>query len=115
MPKKKKKGFVDTLPRPLRMFRARRRDRGMTQKELADAADVSRQTVCDFERGANRPYYSTLVKLCETLGVTMTLRKELMRHFWYESKDSDEDYPIQGVKVVGGAADWQPSSLPVED
>ena len=33
---------------------------GFSQQELADAADISRQTVVDFERGARHPYRDNL-------------------------------------------------------
>ncbi|MCE3011936.1 MAG: helix-turn-helix domain-containing protein [Proteobacteria bacterium] len=32
----------------------------MTQRELADAAGVSAQTVADFERGARTPHHNNL-------------------------------------------------------
>jgi transcriptional regulator with XRE-family HTH domain len=36
---------------------------GMTQRELAAAADLSAQTVADFERGARQPHANNLKAL----------------------------------------------------
>ncbi len=36
---------------------------GWSQTELANAADVARQTVVDFERGARSPYAANLERM----------------------------------------------------
>jgi transcriptional regulator with XRE-family HTH domain len=40
---------------------------GWSQTELAEAANVSRATVVDFERGLRVPHRSNLVAICEAL------------------------------------------------
>ena len=41
----------------------------MSQEELADLMGVSRQTVCRWEQGINRPREAHLKKMCELFGV----------------------------------------------
>ena len=41
----------------------------MSQEELADLMGVSRQTVCNWERGVYRPRKDCLQKMCELFGV----------------------------------------------
>ena len=40
---------------------------GWSQIELAEAANVSRATVVDFERGVRVPHRSNLIAICEAL------------------------------------------------
>ena len=40
---------------------------GLSQTELAEAAEVARQTVVDFERGARMPYPKSLTALRKAL------------------------------------------------
>lgn len=51
----------------------------MTQKELAEKAGVSKQTVVMIESGRIRPYPQTLRKLAEALGVPPTALAEHLR------------------------------------
>lgn len=54
-----------------------RLDQGMSQRELADAASLSRSYVCDIERGrGNEPSLNTLDKLAGALGAS---RSDLMK------------------------------------
>ena len=48
--------------------------KGMTQAALADAAGVSQVTVATFESGRSELKTSTVIKLCEALGVTVTYK-----------------------------------------
>jgi transcriptional regulator with XRE-family HTH domain len=50
-------------------IRARRRQLGLSQSELAEQLGVSFQQVQKYERGANRVAASTLVAAAEALGV----------------------------------------------
>jgi transcriptional regulator with XRE-family HTH domain len=52
-------------------MRARRRQLGLSQSELAEKLGVSFQQVQKYERGANRVAASTLVTAAEALGVTV--------------------------------------------
>lgn len=57
--------------------RQTRNQQGMSQRELADAANLSRSYVCDIERGrGNEPSLSTLDKLAGALGAS---RSDLMK------------------------------------
>lgn len=48
--------------------------KGMTQADLAHAANVSPVTVATFECGKSDLKASTVMKLCEALGVTVVYR-----------------------------------------
>ena len=52
-----------------KLFSARKR-LGMTQMELAVAADLSERGYADIERGETNMRVGTLLKLCQTLHVT---------------------------------------------
>lgn len=57
--------------------RQTRNQQGMSQRELADAASLSRSYVCDIERGrGNEPSLNTLDKLAGALGAS---RSDLMK------------------------------------
>lgn len=57
--------------------RQSRTQQGMSQRELADAAGLSRSYVCDIERGrGNEPSLNTLDKLANALGSS---RSDLMK------------------------------------
>lgn len=57
--------------------RQTRNQQGMSQRELADSAGLSRSYVCDIERGrGNEPSLSTLDKLAGALGAS---RSDLMK------------------------------------
>lgn len=45
---------------------------GMSQQELADECHVVRQTICEIERGANRPSIETAKALAKVLHVKWT-------------------------------------------
>lgn len=49
-----------------------RKEKGMTQKELADCIHVSDKAVSKWERGLSMPGVSLLIPLAELLGVTVT-------------------------------------------
>lgn len=52
-------------------LRAARRERGLSQEELARAVGVSRQTVNMIERGDYNPTLKLCVALCKALGKTL--------------------------------------------
>lgn len=56
------------------MLRAIRAIRGMTQADLAHKAGVSQVSIATFEAGKSDMRASTIVKLCEALGVTVVYR-----------------------------------------
>jgi transcriptional regulator with XRE-family HTH domain len=48
-----------------------RRERDLTQEQLAEAVGVSAEAVSNFERGVHAPSFETLEKLSEALRVTV--------------------------------------------
>jgi transcriptional regulator with XRE-family HTH domain len=46
--------------------------KGMTQRDLAEKAGISPVSLATFESGKSDMRSSTIVKLCEALGVTVT-------------------------------------------
>ena len=53
-----------------RFIAARRRLRGLTQRELAEAMGVSNRTVSKWECGGGLPELANILPLCALLGVT---------------------------------------------
>ena len=53
-----------------RFIAARRRERGMTQRELAEALGLSNRTISKWECGDGLPELANSLPLCERLGVT---------------------------------------------
>jgi putative transcriptional regulator len=51
--------------------RARRKDRGLTQQDLADAVGVSRQTIISMETGDYAPSVYLALKVAATLDITV--------------------------------------------
>lgn len=48
-----------------------RTEKGMSQQQLADAVDVTRQTISAIERGDYNPTINLCIKICKALGVTL--------------------------------------------
>lgn len=48
-----------------------RQERNLTQQQLADALHVTRQSVSNWERGANLPDIETIVQIAETCHVSL--------------------------------------------
>ena len=48
-----------------------RKEKGLTQKQLADALLISDKTVSKWECGNGIPEVSLMMPLCETLGITV--------------------------------------------
>ena len=53
-----------------RFIAAMRRERGMTQRELAEALGLSNRTISKWECGDGLPELANILPLCELLGVT---------------------------------------------
>ena len=49
-----------------------RKEKGLTQKELADKLLVSSKAISKWETGANMPDVSLLIPLADILGVSVT-------------------------------------------
>lgn len=68
--------FVVRTPGSLaNVVASRRRQLGLTQQELADAAGVSRKLVCDAEAGKLTMQLDGLVKICNALGCDLVVRE----------------------------------------
>ena len=53
-----------------RFIAAMRRERGLTQRELAEALGLSNRTISKWECGDGLPELANILPLCELLGVT---------------------------------------------
>lgn len=53
-----------------------RKRMGMTQEELAGKCDITKRTVASYETDGRLPHGSTLKKLAEVLGVTVSYLKD---------------------------------------
>ncbi len=62
-----------------------RAEKDMTQKELADAVGVSRQTINAIEKGE----YNPTIKLCRK--ICRVLDKNLDTLFWEDEEDETEE------------------------
>ncbi|GAB2499799.1 helix-turn-helix transcriptional regulator [Alkalibacterium psychrotolerans] len=52
-------------------MKAARAGLDMSQKELADAVDVTRQTISAIERGDYNPSIKLCIRICKALNVTL--------------------------------------------
>ena len=48
----------------------RREQLGISQKELAEKADISQSFLCDIEQGRSKPSIDTAVKLADALSIS---------------------------------------------
>lgn len=53
------------------ILRRRREEAGLTQEDLAEAADLHRTYVGLIERGVRSPTVSSVYRICHSLGVPM--------------------------------------------
>lgn len=71
-----------------------RKEKGFTQKELAEKLLISDKAISKWERGLSMPDIALLLPLSESLGVTIT---ELLRG---ERMESPEPMPMQEVEAL---------------
>ena len=57
---------------PESIIKERRRQLKLNQQDLAEMAGISLATVKDIERGAGNPSWSTVEKICEVLGLSIS-------------------------------------------
>lgn len=48
-----------------------RKQRGLTQKDLAEMVDVGNDWICDIEKGNGNPSFELLKKIAEKLNVSL--------------------------------------------
>ena len=53
-----------------RFIAAMRHERGMTQRELAEALGLSNRTISKWECGDGLPDLANILPLCDSLGIT---------------------------------------------
>lgn len=56
------------------LVRARRRELGLTQEELADLVDVHRTYIGIFENGERPMRFDTVLRILHTLGMDLEVR-----------------------------------------
>jgi transcriptional regulator with XRE-family HTH domain len=104
------------------LIAAKRKEKGMTQKELAEKLHISNKAVSRWETGAGFPDVSLLEPLSQALGVTVTellsgvaeaqpgeeLVVESTRHFSREIKENRKKYRwlLFAAALVAAAAVW---------
>lgn len=54
-------------------IKARRKTLGITLAELSERVDIRPTTICDIENGKRNPSITTLLRLTDALGLTITL------------------------------------------
>lgn len=53
----------------LNNIREKRKQLGMSQKELADRCDITQSTLCDIEQGRSKPSLPVAIKMAKVLKV----------------------------------------------
>ena len=66
-------------------IQAARKAKGLTLKQLGDIVGISESAVSNIERGRNKPSGSTLILLCEKLGIDRE---------WLETGEGDMFAPV---------------------
>ena len=51
-------------------IKEKREQLGISQKELAEKADISQSFLCDIEQGRSKPSIDTAIKIAQVLNVT---------------------------------------------
>ena len=74
------------------LIASRRREKGMTQKELSELLHVTDRAVSKWERGLSFPDVSLLESLCDVLGLTLT---ELMTGRLQEFPPEQSEQPLR--------------------
>ena len=69
-----------------------RKQAGLSQEELADKLNVSRQTVSKWELGDSTPDFDKIVPLCNIFGITT---EELLRDKKIEEKREEKKESIK--------------------
>lgn len=54
-------------------IKAHRKSLGITLAELSEQTDIRATTICDIENGKRNPSITTLLRLTDALGLTITL------------------------------------------
>ena len=92
-----------SLAENLQFLRARE---GITQEQLAERMDVSRQSVSKWESGASYPEMDTLLKLCDMFQVDMDtlLRGSVENSLSEDTAGYDRFMTLYARKIAGGVS-----------
>ena len=92
-----------SLAENLQYLRARE---GVTQEQLAERLDVSRQSVSKWESAASYPEMDTLLKLCDMFQVDMDtlLRGSVEKSLSEDSAGYDRFMTLYARKIAGGVS-----------
>ena len=69
--KKMSDNFTATYKAIGKALKKKRKEKGLTQQQLADGAEIDRSKISDMENGKEDFQFSTLLKLCKALGVSV--------------------------------------------
>ena len=74
-----------------------RKEKNLSQEELADKLNVSRQTISKWETGESCPDFNKIVPLCDLFGITT---EELLRDKKIEKNEKINEAPIEETPNV---------------
>lgn len=77
--------------------RAIRKERGMTQKKLAERSGLSANALCSIEKNVSFPSKETVKRICEALDIPVS--------YLLFFSISDEDVPADKLKIFHGLKD----------
>lgn len=90
------------------MISSLRKEKGMTQLQLAEIMGVTDKAVSKWERDLSAPDVNSIPKLAETFGVTvdelMQVKTETKENISYNKKDEIIDIALKGIGVAMGVA-----------
>lgn len=75
-----------------------RKEKGLTQKELAERLSISDKTVSKWERGSGLPEVSLMIPLCEELGITVNELLSAKRLSSSEYQNNAEENIVKLIK-----------------
>lgn len=81
---------------------AKRKEKGMTQEDLADRMGVSRQAVSDWERDVKKPETQNLIDLAKLLGASIDW---LCANELAGSEVPREEHPVEGERQAESRQD----------
>lgn len=76
-------------------LKALRKERGLTQQELGDMINVTKVSICCYEKGTRTPTLDTLMDLTKVFNVDVNY---FLGSDTYVVSDSDENYGIRMAK-----------------
>lgn len=70
-----------------KIVKLHRKKSGLTQKELADLADVGKTVIYDIEKGKETIRFATLKKVLTVLNISIEFKSPLMKELNEKSKN----------------------------